>query len=130
MRTLTELPAWDRLLKKIVWAQLGPISGLRVLDFGSGQGVTADHFARDNAVTAVEPSTDMLADAWTDHPYAQLIGGAERLGGFEDGAFDVVLCHNVLEYADDKAGIVRQLARLLKPGMSTRTLPTAGRKLS
>ena len=32
MRELTELPAWERLLKKIVWAQLGDIQGKNVLD--------------------------------------------------------------------------------------------------
>ncbi len=55
MHALTELPAWERLLKKIVWEQLGPLSGQRILDFGSGQGVTVSHFARDNRVVAVEP---------------------------------------------------------------------------
>ena len=54
MHALTELPACERLLKKIVWEQLGPLSGLRILDFGSGQGVTASHFARDNRIVAVE----------------------------------------------------------------------------
>ena len=116
MHALTELPAWERLLKKIVWEQLGPLTGLRILDFGSGQGVTASHFARDNRVVAVEPSADMLKDAWTDHPYEQVAGGIEALAGFEDGAFDAVLCHNVLEYVDDKAGVVRALDRVLRPG--------------
>ncbi len=116
MHALTELPAWERLLKMIVWEQLGPLSGLRILDFGSGQGVTASHFARDNRVVAVEPSPDMLADAWTDPPYQQIIGGVEALARFGDGAFDAVLCHNVLEYVDDKAEVVRALGRVLRPG--------------
>ena len=84
MHALTELPAWERLLKKIVWEQLGPLSGLRILDFGSGQGVTASHFARDNRIVAVEPSPDMLADAWTDPPYEQVIGGV-TVGGDHQG---------------------------------------------
>lgn len=116
MHALTELPAWERLLKKIVWEQLGPLSGLRILDFGSGQGVTASHFAQDNRIVAVEPSPDMLADAWTDPPYEQVIGGVEALARYEDGAFDAVLCHNVLEYVDDKAEVVRALGRVLRPG--------------
>ena len=36
MRDLSELTAWDRLLKKILWTQLGDIKDKRILDFGSG----------------------------------------------------------------------------------------------
>ena len=116
MRKLTDLPAWDRLFRKIVWAQLGDLRGRRVLDFGSGEGITADHYAADNDVTAVEPWDEMLKDAWRDHEYRQIVGGVEALADFADDTFDVIICHNVLEYADDKPAIVRELARVLKPG--------------
>lgn len=33
MHDITELPAWERLFKKIVWTQLGNIEGKRILDF-------------------------------------------------------------------------------------------------
>ena len=116
MRKLTDLPAWERLFRKIVWAQLGEICGRRVLDFGSGEGITANHYAADNDVTAVEPWDEMLKDAWRDHEYRQIVGGVEALADFADDTFDVIICHNVLEYADDKPAIVRELARVLKPG--------------
>ena len=54
MKSLTDLPAWERLFKKIIWNQLGDIKGKCILDFGSGEGVTADHFAEQNDVVAVE----------------------------------------------------------------------------
>lgn len=41
MHHISELPAWERLLKRIIWAQLGAIKGKRILDFGSGEGITA-----------------------------------------------------------------------------------------
>ncbi len=45
MHNIAELPPWDRMLKTIVWEQLGEIEGKRILDFGSGEGITANHFA-------------------------------------------------------------------------------------
>ena len=114
-RSLEMIPAWDRLLKRILWEQLGPIRGKRILDFGSGEGITADHYAADNDVTAIEPSDDMLKDRWADHPYRQIVGDIQALTAFPDASFDVVLCHNVLEYIDDKASVLRELTRTLKP---------------
>ena len=115
MKRITDLPAWERLFKKIIWNQLGEIKGKAVLDFGSGEGVTADHFAEQNDVIAVEPWEDMLKDSWHNHPYRQIIGGIDSLSQFPDASFDVVICHNVLEYVDDKGEILKELARVLKP---------------
>ena len=42
MRKLSELTDWDRLLKRILWTQLGDIKGKKILDFGSGAGITAN----------------------------------------------------------------------------------------
>ena len=116
MRTITDLPAWERLLKKILWAQLGEIRGKYILDFGSGEGITADHFAEHNSVLAIEPSEEMLSDRWKDHEYRQIQGDIASLSEFEDDFFDVIFCHNVLEYVDDKERIVKELYRVLKPG--------------
>lgn len=115
MRYLTELPAWERLFKKIVWKQLGDISDKYILDFGSGEGITADHFAKDNKVIAVEPWEEMLKDAWQDYEYRQIIGNLSALSEFQDNTFDVIICHNVLEYVDDKAEVMRELSRVVKP---------------
>ncbi len=116
MRQLTDLPAWERLLKRIVWSQIGEPEGLTILDFGSGEGITADHYAASNTVFAVEPSAEMLSDTWRDHPYEQIVGSVSALSQFADESFDFIFCHNVLEYVDDKASVIRELARLLKPG--------------
>ena len=116
MHDITELPAWERLFKKIVWAQIGDISGKKILDFGSGEGITANHFAKENEVTAIEPSEEMLSNAWKDYGYTQIIGDVNAVSSFEDETFDVIICHNVLEYIDDKATVVKELSRVLKVG--------------
>ena len=115
MRELIELPAWERLLKKIVWAQLGNICGKSILDFGSGEGVTANHFAEDNNVVAIEPSEDMLVNRWADFEYKQIQGDVTTLSDFEDNTFDMIICHNVLEYIEDKKHVLDELHRVLKP---------------
>ena len=116
MKNIKDLADWERLFKQIIWNQLGNIKDKDILDFGSGQGITADHFAEFNNVVAVEPWEEMLEDAWTDHDYRQVIGDIKALSEFEDNSFDIIICHNVLEYIDDKASVIRELARVLKPG--------------
>ena len=115
MRELTELPAWERLLKKIVWEQLGDIRGKDILDFGSGEGITANHLAENNNVVAIEPSKDMLAKRWVDFEYRQIQGDVTMLSSFEDNTFDMIICHNVLEYIEDKKQVLTELYRVLKP---------------
>ncbi len=114
-RDIKDLPAWERLFKKIVWKQLGDIEDKYILDFGSGEGITADHFAEKNQVVAVEPWEDMLKDAWTDNEYRQIVGDIDSLKEFDDNSFDIIICHNVLEYIDDKENVIKELGRVLKP---------------
>lgn len=115
MRNITDLPAWERLLKRIVWKQIGDLKDKYILDFGSGEGANADHFAKENKVVAIEPWEEMLKDAWKDNEYRQIVGDVKALSEFPDNTFDVIICHNVLEYIDDKEEIVKELARVLKP---------------
>lgn len=114
MHNITELPPWERLFKKIVWQQIGSPKGKKILDFGSGEGITANHFAPQNEVTAIEPSEEMLANVWKDNSYTQIVGDIKSLSAFEVEAFDLIICHNVLEYIDDKKSVIKALARVLK----------------
>ena len=116
MRKLSELTDWDRLLKRILWTQLGDIKGKKILDFGSGEGITANRFAKDNEVVAVEPWEEMLQNRWQDYEYLQIQGDVSAIAEMKDDSFDMVFCHNVLEYIDDKAQVIKELCRVLKPG--------------
>ena len=115
MRDINNLPAREGLFKKIVWKQLGDIKDKDILDFGSGEGITSDHFAETNRVVAVEPFEDMLKNAWTNHKYRQVVGDIKALSEFEDNSFGIIICHNVLEYVDDKKSVFQEFIRLLKP---------------
>ena len=41
-RQVVDLQPWECLMKRIVWKQLGDIRYQKILDFGSGIGVTAN----------------------------------------------------------------------------------------
>ncbi len=112
---LHTLPPWEAMLKKMLWSQLGDIRNKKILDFGSGTGTTASHFAKNNQVTAIEPSTESIQNRWTHHDYQQIVGSTEALKEFADASFDIIFCHNVLEYAPDRERIVQEFYRLLKP---------------
>ena len=111
-----ELQPWEFLLKNLVWKQLDFIEGKKVLDFGSGHGITANHFAKNNDVVAIEPSDEMLLTPDIENDYIQIKGGVEKLRELEAESFDVILCHNVLEYVEDREEVLMEFNRLLKVG--------------
>ena len=112
---IDQLPIWEKLAKLIVWKQIGELKGKTILDFGSGTGITADRFAADNQVTAIEPSEDMLAQEVNTNGYRLIVGSTNELKKLPSDSFDYIFCHNVLEYADDRKIIVGEFYRLLKP---------------
>lgn len=87
----------------------------KILDFGSGIGITANYLAEYNDVIAIEPDEGSVEERWTDNQYTQIIGSTDELRKFDDEIFDMIICHNVLEYAEDRANIVKEFARILKP---------------
>lgn len=109
-----DIPVWELLQKEITWDQLGDIKNKKILDFGSGKGLTAFHFAKDNEVVAIEPRADMIADRYEKDNYIQICGNRNNLKEFEDESFDVILCHNVFEYALEREDIIKEFTRLLK----------------
>lgn len=112
---LDTLQPWELLMKKIVWLQLGDIKNEKILDFGSGLGVTANYLAQNNQVIAIEPSKESVNQRWMDNEYEQIIGGIEELKNFPDETFDMIICHNVFEYAIEREEIVKEFARVIKP---------------
>ena len=76
-----------------------------VFFFGAERGVGVDPLACDYAV---------LFPAW-QHRARTIAAAGERLP-FADASFDVVLCDNVVDHAEDPALIVKELARVLAPG--------------
>lgn len=100
---------------------LGP--GTRVLDVGCGEGRHAVAAAPDaGAVVGVDLDPERLAAAREDYetyadgtPGTFLRGDALSLP-FADGAFDVVVCSEVLEHIPDYGAAVAELRRVCRPG--------------
>ena len=110
---------WSTMYYRLVWAQLADAietKNLKILDFGSGFGTTANHFAKNNDVTAIEPNMEMIVERERENDYVQINGKIEKLKDFADGYFDVVICHNVLEFAQERPAIVKEFSRVLKSG--------------
>lgn len=106
---------WSTLFYRVVWEQLSQITNSKILDFGSGLGITANHLAKSNDVFAIEPNAEMIEKRMCENNYQQIIGDIEQLKQQEDNSFDVVVCHNVLEYVKEQKDIFREFYRILKP---------------
>jgi SAM-dependent methyltransferase len=109
---------WGRMFYEMIYKQLdlSDCKKLKILDFGAGFCITADHYAKSHDVTAVEPNDEMRALRVGDNPYTLVGGGIDYLRDLDADSFDLVICHNVLEYADDKESILKHLVRVTKPG--------------
>ena len=116
-RKMVEQP-WGKMFYELIFRQLDVPNDkkLKILDFGAGFCITADHYAKYHDVTAFEPNDEMSSLRVGNNAYTLIREGIERLSAVEDNSFDLVICHNVLEYATDKEAILERLVRVLKPG--------------
>ena len=96
---------------------------LRALDLGCGTGAVGVRLAKLGLhVTLMDPSPAMLHLAESAARRAGVIesielkeGQAERMPSlFPDGCFDLMVCHNVLEFVDDPVAVLRGAARALR----------------
>jgi 2-polyprenyl-6-hydroxyphenyl methylase/3-demethylubiquinone-9 3-methyltransferase len=118
---------WVRTLKNLVpgrfsWMD-GQIDwpGKTVLDLGCAGGFMAEALtARGAQVTGIDPA-DQAIEAARAHAAAQGhaitydIGVGEALP-YADGAFDAVVCVDVLEHVQDLPAVMAETARVLRPG--------------
>lgn len=97
------------------------VPGQRVLDVGCGPGtITADLARRvsPGSVTGLDASAEIVAAAQRDHP-----AGPDRTVDFavgdayamdvDDGSFDVVYAHQLLQHLRDPVAALREMRRVL-----------------
>jgi len=105
---------------------------MRVLDVGGGNGLEAIAFAaQGHSITLLDFSTEMLSAARHN---AEASGVAQRITFYQadlaaiptlfpDDAFDVILCHDVLQFAED-------VGATLFPTMTLSAIPPSPRNWS
>lgn len=106
---------WGKIYYDILFDQLKGIKGQKILDFGSGFGIVANFLAKNNQVLAIEPNQDMVELCLKDYDYQQVLGSLEQLQEMADASFDMIFCHNVLEYVEQREHYLTEFSRLLKP---------------
>ena len=106
---------WGKIQYVITFAQLEHIKGKKILDFGSGFGLVSQFLAQNNEVVAIEPQEEMLF-AYSNQGYKKILGSLDQVKKFESESFDIILCHNVLEYIDENCRVnyLAELKRVLK----------------
>lgn len=99
------------------------IETLRALDLGCGTGATAVRLARlgidvtlfDSSSTMLDVAERALVEAGVSDKITVKHGDAVRLMDiFQTKSFDIILCHNLLEYVDDPDAVLRGAACLMR----------------
>jgi S-adenosylmethionine-dependent methyltransferase len=93
------------------------------LDLGGGTGAAAVRLARlginvtllDSSPTMLEIAKRAAREAGLDGKIALKLGDAAQVANlFSVGSFDIVLCHNILEYVDDPKAVLSAAARVMR----------------
>ena len=101
------------------WWATALAEGRRVLDAGCGVGYGTAMLARAGAAEAigVDLSAQAIAAAEADSTTsASFLAGDVRALPFQDGAFDLVVCFEVIEHIERPHEVIAELARVLAPG--------------
>lgn len=98
------------------------LAGARVLDLGCGGGILSEGLARAGAEVLAIDATPALVEVARAHALeARLaidyrVATVESLLASHAGAFDAVVCMELLEHVPDAARLIGDCARLLAPG--------------
>ena len=111
--SLGQDPRWRRFLVSRV-----PVDGGHVLDVATGTGLVAERLLEDgHRVTGLDQSPEMLALAgkrFADR--VELVEGSADALPSDDASFDHLTFTYLLRYVDDPGAVLRELARVVRPG--------------
>jgi ubiquinone/menaquinone biosynthesis C-methylase UbiE len=112
----------NRYVYPALFAALGDLTGLTVLDLGSGNGASSRALAHAGGrVTGVEIAPTLVGHAreWERrNPLGihYVVSSAAAIPDLADATFDRAVANMVLMDIEDCKGLIREVGRLLKPG--------------
>ena len=111
--SLGQDPRWRRFLVSRVPADSG-----HVLDVATGTGLVAERLLLDgHRVTGLDQSPEMLDVARKRFgDTVELVEGSAGTLPFADASFDHLTVTYLLRYVDDPSAVLRELARVVRPG--------------
>lgn len=110
--------AWTRPLREQLLGDLSLNPKSRILDLGSGTGALFSDLAAANPGGTFGADIDLssLQFASARHPGIPLTAGDGRALPYQDGSFELVLCHFTLLWIANPARVVKEMARVAAPG--------------
>ncbi len=106
----------ERARLKLVARWVRSVDGRRVLDLGCGEGPLRDLLEPSLHVVGVDISIDSLRTARRDGDHPSLIQADGTVAlPFADGAFDMVVCSEMLEHVTAPASVLAELRRVCSP---------------
>jgi ubiquinone/menaquinone biosynthesis C-methylase UbiE len=112
-----------KAVRRALYRVLKPAAGMRILDAGCGPGhdvaALAGKLAPDGFAVGLDISGRFLAGArqrYGDTPAAGFCLGSVASTGFKAGTFDAAFAMRTLQYVDNPAEGVAELARVTRPG--------------
>jgi demethylmenaquinone methyltransferase/2-methoxy-6-polyprenyl-1,4-benzoquinol methylase len=111
--SLGQDPRWRRFLVSRIPADAG-----HVLDVATGTGLVAEQLLEGgHRVTGLDQSPEMLALARLRFgARVELVEASAEELPFQDASFDHLTFTYLLRYVDDPAAVLRELARVVRPG--------------
>ncbi len=114
-----KVASWMPNVAADIGAEVGPLSGLTVLEIGCAYGILADLLASLGAtVTGLDISTWAITQAQSRYPSLTFVIGDVLSLPFPNNSFDVVVGVGVLECMADNAAMeaaLQEAKRVLKP---------------
>jgi ubiquinone/menaquinone biosynthesis C-methylase UbiE len=119
---------YDEAFVPALFAQWGPVvaeaagvgPGERVLDVACGTGAltlaVADRVGPAGSVVGLDANPEMLAVARRKPTAIEWVEGRAEAPPLPDSSFDAVVSQFGLMFFDDRAGALRQMMRVLRPG--------------
>jgi len=111
----------DSIEEELLVALIGPVRGKRVLDVGCGDGVLSVRLAEAGGnVTGLDTDPAMLTAARqrgsASGAIVTFVEGDARSVPLADSSFDVVVAVTVLCFVAEVERVVKEMARVLRPG--------------